>query len=46
MKMPEKFEELASYNKRISEGVMHIESYRRRMEELQKEFNEWINERN
>ena len=38
------FNELAGYNSRVSEGVVHTEEYSKKMKKLQKQFNKWIKE--
>ena len=39
--MTKKFEELAEYNTRKSQGIMHHVEYMCKMMKLQKEFDEW-----
>ena len=40
--MPIKFRELAGYNTRVSNGIMHTEEYKKRMKRLQIKFNKWV----
>ena len=40
MEMEEKFNELGDYNTRVSEGIVHTKEYKKKMEKLQREFNE------
>jgi hypothetical protein len=39
--MPERFNELAGYNSRLSEGIVHEPRYVARMAALQADFNAW-----
>lgn len=39
--MPARFEALAAYNARVSQGVVHQPAYVERMAALQAEFDEW-----
>ena len=39
--MPERFNELAAYNTRVSQGIVHTVEYVERMAVLQAAFNEW-----
>ena len=32
-------EELATYNTRVSDGIVHTEEYKKRMKKLQEQFN-------
>mgnify|MGYP001560223453 FL=1 len=33
-------EELANYNTRVSDGIVHTQKYKKRMKKLQKQFDE------
>ena len=39
------FEELADYNRRVSQGIVHTKEVAKNMEKLQKEFDKWIKEK-
>ncbi|MEK6881674.1 MAG: hypothetical protein AABY22_18790 [Nanoarchaeota archaeon] len=41
--MPSKFNELAEYNTRVSNGIVHTKEYQKRMKILQEEYNMWVN---
>ena len=38
---PSEFNDLAVYNAETHRGLMHTEEWKKRMEEVQKRFNEW-----
>ena len=40
--MKKEFNELADYNTRVFKGIVHTKEYKKKMEKLQKEFNEII----
>ena len=42
--VPRAFGELAEYNARVSRGILHDRTYRKRMKQLQKQFDEWSKE--
>ncbi len=42
--MPIVFDELAAYNTRCADGVVHTVRYRERMAQMQADFNEWSRE--
>ena len=44
--MPARFNELAAYNTRKSQGVLHEPEYVARMAALQEDFNNWRDEAN
>lgn len=39
--MPEHFKELADYNRRKSQGIVHTPEYVERMEAMQASFDQW-----
>ena len=40
--MPFEFQELAEYNTRVLNGIIHDKEYQKRMQKLQKEYDLWI----
>jgi hypothetical protein len=44
--MPARFNELAAYNTRVSQGIAHTTEYTARMAALQAEFDQWSREAN
>lgn len=42
--MPKMFDELADYNSRVANGVVHEVDYSARMAQLQNKFNLWLQE--
>ena len=39
--MPQIFQELAAYNRRVTQGIVHTPAYQAMMAELQCKFDEW-----
>lgn len=35
-----KYQELSEYNYRVSQGIVHTKEFKKRMEKIQKEFND------
>jgi hypothetical protein len=44
--MPDRFHELAEYNRRVSQGIVHTEEMRARMFFLQGDFDQWVSSPN